>query len=313
MSGATLARKQVDHYGSLMQSSCGSIFAAFGSSRLEIMRSEWTSQRWQESEEARRLLESEVRRLELRWKAKEGSDQARDEEVSGLVKEVQALHISVQRMESQWEKANGRFNKLGVELASCSSKALECLSGQSLLESRLDAVSKCVNELESEQESKLERLGGQEFRVELDALKAEREKWSQWHDNEQRRSVENLQRRMQSMQVALETMAELRQEDRKALEELKRFRYELVEKMNDFQMALEESQCSFDKLGDLELYLKDVALETVKMWTKEASRELRERLHVDFQAWVKDWERSFQHELPQMERQLKKQLWALKD
>lgn len=38
---------------------------------------------------------------------------------------------------------------------------------------------------------------------------------------EQRRSVENLQRRMQSMQVAMETIAELRHEDHALLEELK--------------------------------------------------------------------------------------------
>ena len=297
-----------------------------------------------ESEEARRVLESNVRRLredleglrskvvrgeggverlgslELRLKAKEVSDQARDEEVSGLAKEVQALHMSVQRLELQWEKANGKFNKLGIEVASCTTQGNECLSAQAVLESRVEAVSQSLSDLDSEKDRQLERLGGQEFRAELDALKdwrsqldVERAKWSQCHDTEQRRSVENLQRRMQSMQVALETMAQLRQEDRAALEELKGFRYEVVEKMNDFQTALEESVRSEERrTEELEIYFKDLPRQ-VKLWTKEASRELREKLHEDFQAWVKDWEHSFRHELPRMERELKKQLWALKE
>ncbi|CAK8997184.1 unnamed protein product [Durusdinium trenchii] len=381
-----------------------------------------------ESEEARRHLEADVRRLaeqqerfldrnreseyrelkelndrwnerftsmELRLKSKESSDQSRDEEFSSIVRDVQSIQLTMQRLESQWEKANSKFNKFGLEVASTSSAASiwegQCRSAQALLESRLESISKSLSDLESGRNESLERMREEErqhlqFRgdpeakmrlekdlkescekvfvavekrcndladqvvdiskaqVELQELTsslsavdrrcAAEERGHRQQDVEQRRSVENLQRRMQSMQVALETIAELRQEDRALSEEMKidheRFRQKLGDKMSSLELGLGESVRLEQRLADIEVFLKNfdqdmqshvessiekrmkVVLQEVKGLTKDAARELREEVREDFHNWVTSWDSGFEDEMPNIERTLRAQLGHLK-
>ena len=317
--------------------------------------------------------------LELRLKSKEVTDQSRDEEFSSIVRDVQSIQLAVQRLESQWEKANAKFNKFGLEVASTSSAASiregQCRSAQASLESRLESLSKSLSDLESRKHESLERLREEQrqmdalvrnhsqskedseakLRLEKD-LKESCEKVfaavqkrcngladqvfelsksqaefqeGQGHRQdlkEQRRSLENLQRRMQSMQVALETIAELRQEDHTLSEELKieheHFRQKLGDKLNRLETGLQESVRLKSKVEDIEVFLQNLQedlqssfqsnmnelLQEVEGLTKAATRNLRAELKEDFYKWVNSWERGFEHELPNLEKEVKRQL-----
>ena len=355
-----------------------------------------------ESEEARRHLQADVRRLaeqqerffershnvdvrevqklkemyseqqerfsalELRLRSKEVSDTSRDEEFSSMVRDVQSLQLAMQRLESQWEKANVKFNKVGLEVASTTSAASiwegQCRSAQAHLESRLEALSKSLSDMEVVRNEGLERFDLENqarnqilAKQESDAkAKLEKESFerifaavekrcndlaeqiveisksqadlqelttsAQPRDEyaENRRSVENLQRRMQSMQVALETIAELRQEDHALCEELKlehqRFRQKLGYKVNNLELGLGESLKLVEKMEDMEVFAQNLQedmlqyMKEVKRLTKDAAREVKDEIQGDFRSWVKSWDRGFQHEMPNIERELKQQL-----
>ena len=383
-----------------------------------------------ESEEARRYLEADVRRLaeqqerferfferrensdelrklkdlkdlyteqqerfsalELRLRSKEVSDTSRDEEFSSIVRDVQSLQLAMQRLESQWEKANVKFNKVGLEVASTSSAASiwegQCRSAQALLESRLEALSKSLSDIElgrneglerlreeqrlvenqarnhllarqeSETKAKLEKescerifaavekrcnelaeqileisksqVEMQDFASSLSAVDSrcsaleEREGQRGREDHvEHRRSLENLQRRMQSMQVALETIAEMRHEDHALFEELKldheRFRQKLGDKMNSLellQLGLQESLKLVGKVEDIDNLVQNLQEDMIRFktdvtgLTKDAAREVKHEIQDDLRNWVKSWDRGFQHEMPNIEKELKQQL-----
>ena len=54
---------------------------------------------------------------------------------------------------------------------------------------------------------------------------------------------------------------------------------------------------------DMLQYMKEV-----KRLTKDAAREVKDEIQGDFRSWVKSWDRGFQHEMPNIERELKQQL-----
>ena len=136
------------------------------------------------------------------------------------------------------------------------------------------------------------------------------------------------------MQVALETIAELRQEDRALSEEMKidheRFRQKLGDKMSSLELGLGESVRLEQRLADIEVFLKNfdqdmqshvessiekrmkVVLQEVKGLTKDAARELREEVREDFHNWVTSWDSGFEDEMPNIERTLRAQLGHLK-
>lgn len=296
----------------------------------------------------------------------------------------------MQRLESQWEKANVKFNKVGLEVASTSSAASiwegQCRSAQALLESRLEALSKSLSDIElgrneglerlreeqrlvenqarnhllarqeSETKAKLEKescerifaavekrcnelaeqileisksqVEMQDFASSLSAVDSrcsaleEREGQRGREDHvEHRRSLENLQRRMQSMQVALETITEMRHEDHALFEELKldheRFRQKLGDKMNSLellQLGLQESLKLVGKVEDIDNLVQNLQEDMIRFktdvtgLTKDAAREVKHEIQDDFRNWVKSWDRGFQHEMPNIEKELKQQL-----
>lgn len=118
--------------------------------------------------------------LELRIRSKEVSDTSRDDEFSSIVGDVQSLQLAMQRLESQWEKANVKFNKVGLEVASTNSAASiwegQCRSAQALLESRLEALSKSLSDIELGRSEGLEKLRERKDQLaQSEALAAEKE------------------------------------------------------------------------------------------------------------------------------------------
>ena len=73
------------------------------------------------------------------------------------------------------------------------------------------------------------------------------------------------------------------------------------------QRGLQESLRLVGKVEELEEDLYQFKVD-VKGLTKEAAREVKEELQSDFRTWVKAWDRGFQREMPNIERELKQQI-----
>ena len=123
------------------------------------------------------------------------------------------------------------------------------------------------------------------------------------------------------MQVALETIAEMRHEDHALFEELKldheRFRQKLGDKMNSLellQLGLQESLKLVGKVEDIDNLVQNLQEDMIRFktdvtgLTKDAAREVKHEIQDDFRNWVKSWDRGFQHEMPNIEKELKQQL-----
>lgn len=99
-----------------------------------------------------------------------------------------------------------------------------------------------------------------------------------------------------------------------------RFRQRLGDKMNSLellQLGLSESLRLVEKVDDIDALVQHLQedmlkqnrhLDVVKGLTKEAAREVKEEIQDEFQNWVKSWTGGFQHEMPNIEKELKSQI-----